>query len=98
VGKVLREATPEDERTRDDVWLKEREAFNGCRDQIAEHHVAMQLIDAEQLFGGERLIFYYLSEERVDFRELVKSLESSSLADVFIQCLARRSMHRWART
>jgi cell fate regulator YaaT (PSP1 superfamily) len=34
----------------------------------------MQLIDAEHLFGGERLVFYYLSEARVDFRELVKSL------------------------
>jgi cell fate regulator YaaT (PSP1 superfamily) len=34
----------------------------------------MQLIDVEHLFGGERLIFYYLAEQRVDFRELVKEL------------------------
>ena len=34
----------------------------------------MQLVDAEQLFGGEKLVFYYLAETRVDFRELVKVL------------------------
>jgi cell fate regulator YaaT (PSP1 superfamily) len=34
----------------------------------------MQLVDAEHLFGNERLIFYYLAEKRVDFRDLVKSL------------------------
>jgi cell fate regulator YaaT (PSP1 superfamily) len=34
----------------------------------------MQLVDVEHLFGGERVIFYYLAEKRVDFRELVKAL------------------------
>ena len=34
----------------------------------------MNLVDVECLFGGERIVFYYLAEQRVDFRELVKSL------------------------
>jgi cell fate regulator YaaT (PSP1 superfamily) len=34
----------------------------------------MQLVDVEHLFGGERIIFYFLSENRVDFRDLVKSM------------------------
>ena len=34
----------------------------------------MQLVDVEHLFGGERIVFYFLAEKRVDFRELVKSL------------------------
>jgi cell fate regulator YaaT (PSP1 superfamily) len=34
----------------------------------------MQLIDVEHLFGGDRIVFYYLSEQRVDFRDLVKAL------------------------
>jgi cell fate regulator YaaT (PSP1 superfamily) len=34
----------------------------------------MQIVDVEYLFGGERLIFYFLAEGRVDFRELVKSM------------------------
>ncbi len=41
---------------------------------IAERKLLMQLVDVEHLFGGERLIFYYLAEQRVDFRELVKGL------------------------
>ncbi len=36
----------------------------------------MQLIDIEHLFGGERIVVYYLAEQRVDFRELVKRLAS----------------------
>ena len=34
----------------------------------------MQLVDVEHLFGGERIVVYYLAENRVDFRELVKAL------------------------
>jgi cell fate regulator YaaT (PSP1 superfamily) len=34
----------------------------------------MQLVDVEHLFGGERIIVYYLAEGRIDFRELVKRL------------------------
>ena len=34
----------------------------------------MQLVDIEHLFGGERIIVYYLAEGRIDFRELVKRL------------------------
>ena len=39
---------------------------------IRERSMQMQVIDIEQIFGGERLIIYYLSESRVDFRDLVK--------------------------
>jgi cell fate regulator YaaT (PSP1 superfamily) len=47
--------------------------------EIAENHIAalklqMQLVDVEHLFGGERIVFYFLAEKRVDFRELVKLL------------------------
>ena len=34
----------------------------------------MKLVDVEQLFGGERMVVFYLADERVDFRELVKLL------------------------
>jgi cell fate regulator YaaT (PSP1 superfamily) len=74
VGKILRTATPEDERTRDDVWQREQDVFVGCRRIVSERNLAMQLVDIEQLFGGEKVIIYYLSEQRIDFRELVKDL------------------------
>ncbi len=73
-GKLLRIATPDDEKTRDELWQKEREEFDACVAMIAERKMPMQLIDAEHIFGGERLVFYFLAENRVDFRELVKSL------------------------
>ena len=41
---------------------------------IARHKLAMQLVNVEHIFGGERIVFYFLAEQRVDFRELVKSM------------------------
>jgi len=73
-GKLLRPATPEDERTRDEVWSRERADFEGAKAAIVEQKLPMQLVDCEHLFGGERIVFYFLAESRVDFRELVKSL------------------------
>jgi cell fate regulator YaaT (PSP1 superfamily) len=74
IGKILRLANDDDARQRDELWLGERGEFEGCRQMIAERKLQMQLVDVEHLFGGERLIFYYLAEARVDFRELVKGL------------------------
>jgi cell fate regulator YaaT (PSP1 superfamily) len=74
VGRILRGATPEDERSRDEVLHKEPAIFIEAKSLIAQHKLAMQLVDIELLFGGERLTFYYVSEARIDFRELVKDL------------------------
>ena len=74
VGKILRPATPDDERQLEALRQQERAEFDGCRAMIAERKLQMELVDVEHLFGGERLIFYYLAEQRVDFRELVKAL------------------------
>ena len=74
IGKILRTASEEDHRQRDELWQRERDEFAGCQEMIAERKLQMQLVDVEHLFGGERLIFYYLAEQRVDFRELVKGL------------------------
>lgn len=73
-GRILRPATNEDRRMREKLLLQEREQFQGCEEMIAERKLQMQLVDVEQVFGGERVVFYYLAEKRVDFRELVKAL------------------------
>lgn len=73
-GKVLRAATPEDYEKHDEVKRSERQDFEGGQELIRQHKLQMQLVDVERLFGGDRLIFYYLAEKRVDFRALVKSL------------------------
>ncbi|HTI52030.1 MAG TPA: regulatory iron-sulfur-containing complex subunit RicT [Planctomycetaceae bacterium] len=72
-GSILREMTEQDRQKLDALALQERDAFRGGQEMIAQHKLAMQLVDVEHLFGGERLIFYYISENRIDFRELVKS-------------------------
>src|SRR3984885_9846958 len=74
IGKILRLANDDDARQRDEVYLQERVEFVGCQEMIGERKLGMQLVDVEHLLGGERLIFYYLAEQRVDFRELVKLL------------------------
>ena len=53
---------------------REQEAQRICLLKIRERGLAMKLARVEQLFDGSRLIFYYLAEKRVDFRELVKDL------------------------
>src|SRR5207302_3884861 len=51
-----------------------RSAFDACREFIARRRLQMDLVDVEAIFGRERMVFYFLAEKRVDFRELVKDL------------------------
>lgn len=74
IGRILRGVSDEDRRSLDDVLHKETENFETGQRMILERRLQMQLVDVEQVFGGERLVFYYLAEQRVDFRELVKDL------------------------
>lgn len=71
-GRILRVASDEDRKSRLENIEREKQAFAVAGQMISERSLQMQLIDVEQIFGGERIIFYYLSEKRVDFRELVK--------------------------
>jgi cell fate regulator YaaT (PSP1 superfamily) len=73
-GNILRRMSEQDRQKLDTLAQDERNAFRGGQELITQHKLAMQLVDVEHLFGGERLIFYYISENRIDFRELVKSL------------------------
>ena len=75
--RILRLVSEEDRKSLEDVHQREREQFAGCRALIEERKLQMSLVDAESIFGGERLVFFYLAEKRVDFRELVKALAKS---------------------
>ena len=55
-GRIIRLATVEDEANRDKAIAFEKEAFAGGLDQIRERNLQMQLIDVEQVIGGERLV------------------------------------------
>jgi cell fate regulator YaaT (PSP1 superfamily) len=47
-----------------------------CQRYVDKLELKMQLVDVEHIFGGERIVIYYLAENRVDFRELVRQLAS----------------------
>jgi len=73
-GQIVRVLTPDDQAAFERLREKERQEFDACVRFIQQRQLQMALVDVEHLFGGERIVFYFLSEKRVDFRELVKEL------------------------
>jgi cell fate regulator YaaT (PSP1 superfamily) len=73
-GDILRLLTPEDQARVVEIQSIQQKEFEKGHELILSHRLAMQIVDVEHLFGGERILFYFLAEKRVDFRELVKSM------------------------
>jgi cell fate regulator YaaT (PSP1 superfamily) len=73
-GQILRFATSEDIARRDKLLESQKSEFEIGARLVAERRLQMELVEVEHLFGGERLVFYFLAEKRVDFRDLVKDL------------------------
>ena len=71
---LVRVATEEDLRRAEQHRQKEKEAFAICSECIEKHDIDMHLVDAEYTFDGAKLMFYFTSDGRVDFRELLKEL------------------------
>jgi cell fate regulator YaaT (PSP1 superfamily) len=73
-GQILREMTAEDANELAHIRSQEPDEFETCQRIVGELGLQMELVDIEHLFGGERIVVYYLAEQRVDFRELVRML------------------------
>ena len=73
---VIRVATEQDEKIVKENIEKEDRAFKACLKKIEEMGLDMQLVSAECAFDGSKILFFFTADERVDFRELVKSLAS----------------------
>ena len=73
---VVRLATEADIKHHDENKVKQDEAFKICNEKIIAHGLDMKLIDAQYTFDNSKLLFYFTSSGRVDFRELVKDLAS----------------------
>ncbi len=71
---VLRVATEEDKRNEEKNRQKEKEAFDLCLEKIRKHELDMKLINAEYTFDGNKILFYFTADGRIDFRDLVKDL------------------------
>lgn len=74
--EVIRKATEEDEEREQKNRDKEEDAYKKCKELIAKHELDMKLVGAEYTFDNSKLLFYFTSDGRVDFRELVKDLAS----------------------
>ena len=74
--KVIRIATEEDDKKAEANKEKEKKAFDVCLEKIAKHDLKMKLVDVEYTFDGNKILFYFTADGRVDFRELVKDLAS----------------------
>ena len=73
-GKFVRYATAADISEERHLQKIAEEEMECCRRFVKELDLPMKIVDAEHIFGGERVIFYFMSDGRVDFRELVKKI------------------------
>lgn len=73
--EVLRKATADDERQQMEIDGEGRSSeYRYCREQITALGLPMKVVRVEKLLGGGRLVFYFMAEGRVDFRDLVREL------------------------
>ena len=73
---MVRVATENDRRTAAHNRAREREAFDICQRKILQHKLEMKLVRVECSFEGNKILFFFTADGRVDFRELVKDLAS----------------------
>ncbi len=73
-GRFIRYATDEDVSEEKHLQRIAKEELKFCKQLTGEMSLPMNIIDVEHIFGGERIIFYFMADGRVDFRELVKKL------------------------
>jgi cell fate regulator YaaT (PSP1 superfamily) len=73
-GTFVRYATDEDKMENEHLEISAAKELQCCQDFADDMKLPMKMIAAEHLFGGERIVVYFVSETRVDFRDLVKRL------------------------
>lgn len=71
---VIRKATEEDHRDYQENLEDEKEAFRICNDEIEDLKLDMHLLSAQYTLAHDKVLFVYIAEQRVDFRELLKRL------------------------
>ena len=71
---IVRKMTPEDKKAIKENKQKAKDAQQICSRKIREYKLDMKLVDVEYSFDQKKIVFYFTSEGRVDFRELVKDL------------------------
>ena len=73
-GEIVRGMSTNDENELAHMETQAGSEFSKCQDVVKQLGLQMELVDLEHILGGERIVIYYLAEQRVDFRELVRQL------------------------
>ena len=76
IVQIDRKATADDMVKREELRKKEKDAFPIFKEKVALHKLDMKLVDTHFLFDEPKVLFFFSSDNRVDFRELVKDLVS----------------------
>lgn len=79
--RIIREATKDDLKKVEENHVKEKNARGICEKKIANHGLDMKLVDVEYTFDGSKILFYFIADGRIDFRELVKDLAALSVPE-----------------
>jgi len=87
---VVRVATEDDNKSYQASKGKEKEAFDYCEKKIAEFALDMKLVSVEYGFEGSKILFFFTSDGRVDFRELVKDLAGQFRARIELRQIGVR--------
>jgi len=87
---VIRIATEADNRSAEAGKEKEKEAFDYCKQKIGEFGLEMKLVSVEYGFEGNKVLFFFTSDGRVDFRELVKDLAGKFRARIELRQIGVR--------
>lgn len=73
---ILRKATEEDLKNYQENLERAKVSFEKCKEIIKKHELEMRLVHCEYTLDASKVIFMYVSDDRVDFRELLKELAS----------------------
>jgi cell fate regulator YaaT (PSP1 superfamily) len=73
-GRVLRRGNDADRKQIDNNRMKAQDALHVCISKVNEYQLDMKMIQTEYSFDSTKILFYFTSEGRVDFRNLVKEL------------------------
>ena len=95
IENVLRFATEKEIERGELKKSKEKEAYDLCLELIEKHGLDMNLIDAVFTFDGKKVTFFFTSDNRVDFRELVKDLVSSFRARIELRQIGSRDQAKF---
>ncbi len=95
LGEIVRPATPEDLKNAERVEKEQRpREVEAVKAGVRKYNLPMKVVDVDHLLGGERVIIYFLSEARVDFRELVRHLAHDFRTRIELKQIGARDQAR----